>query len=95
MPFVQQTPRVFTRQNVEALNPNQFGVYGLFRQGVWVYVGKGDIRQRLLNHLNGDNPCISRERPTHWVDEVISGDPSEREKQLIQELTPVCNQRVG
>jgi hypothetical protein len=56
MPFVQQTPRIFNRENVEALNPNQLGVYGLFKQGKWIHVGKGDIRQRLLAHLNGDNP---------------------------------------
>jgi hypothetical protein len=95
MPFVQQTPRIFNRQNVEALNPNQYGVYGLFKPGKWIYVGKGDIRQRLLAHLNGDNPCITQDAPTHWVDEVISGDPSSREKQLILELQPSCNQKVG
>jgi hypothetical protein len=95
MPFVQQTPRVYSRENVSALNPNQNGVYGLFKQGTWVYVGKGDIRQRLLDHLNGDNPCITRQAPTHWVDEIVQGDPSNREKQLILELTPACNQKVG
>ncbi len=95
MAFVQQASQAFTRLNIEALRTDQFGVYGLFKQGVWIYVGKGDIRQRLLDHLNGDNPCISNQQPTHWVDEVISGDPSEREKQLIQELRPICNQRVG
>jgi len=95
MPFIQQTPRFFTRGNIEALNPNQFGVYGLFREGVWVYVGQGDIRDRLLKHLNGDNPCISREKPTYWVDELVVGDASLKEKQLIAELKPYCNQRLG
>jgi hypothetical protein len=77
------------------LKPNLNGVYGLFKQGTWVYVGKGDIRQRLLDHLNGDNPCITRQAPTDWVAEVIQGDPTNREKQLISELNPVCNQKVG
>lgn len=95
MPFVQQTPRSFNRQNIEALNLNQNGVYGLFKQGEWIYVGKGDIRARLLAHLNGDNPCITRKAPTHWVDEVVAGDPSNREKTLIVELQPSCNQKVG
>jgi excinuclease UvrABC nuclease subunit len=95
MPFPQQQPRLFTRASVESLNPNQIGVYGIFRQGTWLYVGKGDIRQRLLNHLNGDNPSIIREQPTHWVDEVTIGDPSLREKQLIAEFQPICNQRLG
>ena len=95
MPFVQQTPRLFSRQNIETLNPGQVGVYGLFTQGSWVYVGKGDIRQRLLDHLNGDNPCITRQAPTHWVDEVTPRDPSVRERQLILEFQPACNLRVG
>ena len=95
MSFTQQTPSLFTRQIIELLNDGQIGVYGLFKQGVWVYVGKGDIRQRLLDHLSGDNPRITRQVPTHWVAELTFGDPSARERQLILELQPVCNQRVG
>lgn len=95
MPFAPQTPRQFNKFNVESLKLNQNGVYGIFRQGQWIYVGKGDIRQRLLDHLNGDNPYIIRKNPTHWVDEVIASDPSNREKQLIIELNPSCNQKIG
>lgn len=96
MPFVSQNPRAFTKQNVEALNPNQYGVYGIYRQSQWIYIGKGDIRTRLLNHLGGDNPCILRAGPTHWVDELhVEPAMSAREKQLILECNPSCNQRVG
>lgn len=96
MPFPKQTARLYTRANVEALNPNQNGVYGLYNKSDWVYVGKSnDIRGRLLDHLNGDNPCIIREKPTHWVDVVIQGVPSAREQQLILELKPTCNKKVG
>lgn len=97
MPFVQQTSRIFTLQNIEAINEGQLGVYGLFKSGEWVYVGKGDIRNRLLSHLRGDNPCIIQKRPTHWVDEVIpnSFQRDQREKELIIELGPSCNERVG
>jgi len=95
MPFPKQEPRAFTVSNVEALNANQIGVYGLFRQDTWIYIGKGDIRQRLLDHLNGDNPCILQEEPTHWVDLVTEGDPSQREKELIAEFDPICNERIG
>ena len=97
MPFKQQQPRIYTRTNVEMFNPGQIGVYGLLKQGRWVewiYVGKGDIRQRLLDHLNGDNPCITKSGPTHWVAEV-TGDYDNREKTLIVELDPTCNQKVG
>jgi hypothetical protein len=79
---------------IETLNPNQLGVYGLFKQGQWIYIGKGDIRQRLLDHLNGDNPCITRQAPTHFVAEVTPS-MDERERQLISEFQPTCNQRIG
>ena len=94
MPFPQQEPGLFTRDGTEKLDPNQYGCYGLFRQNFWVYIGKGDIRARLLDHFNGDNPCITRERPTHWVAELTE-NADEREKELILEFQPVCNQRVG
>jgi hypothetical protein len=94
MPFVEQTPRPFTKADVESVNPNQMGVYGLFKQGEWIYVGKGDIRERLLAHFNGDNPCITRRAPDHWVGEVTKNYDN-REKELILELTPTCNQKVG
>lgn len=94
MPFPEQTPTAFNRQNIETLDPNQHGCYGLYRDGRWIYVGKGDIRDRLSKHYNGDNSCITLEGPTHWVD-VVTADMDTEEKRLILELTPACNQRVG
>ena len=94
MPFQQQTARTFTRANIEAIRPGQMGVYGLFKPNTQIYVGSGDIRDRLLAHFNGDNPCITSEQPTHWVDEVTA-DYIQREKDLILELSTACNQRVG
>lgn len=94
MPFPQQTPRQFNRANIEALNPGQNGCYGLYKQGLWIYVGRGDIRARLLAHLNGDNPSITRAKPTHWVD-VVTPNAIAMEKTLILELGPLCNQKVG
>ncbi len=96
MAFPNQTPRVFNEFNVKAINPNQLGVYGIFRDGQWIYVGQGDIRARLLAHLNGDNSRILAAGPTHWVDEVCMEQLIDvREKQLILELAPLCNQKVG
>jgi hypothetical protein len=94
MPFPKQTPRPFTRSDVESLTPNQLGCYGLFAPDLWIYVGKGDIRQRLLDHLNGDNDCIKKSKPTQWVG-VVTNDMDAEEKRLIRELGPCCNQRVG
>ena len=95
MPFTAQTPRPYNKADVESLTPNQNGVYGIFKGNICIYVGKGDIRQRLLAHLNNDNPCITKQQPTTWVGEKLNGDPSAREKELILELNPVCNQKVG
>ncbi len=94
MAFPTTTGRAFTQANIEALTSGQMGCYGLFKRRQWIYIGKGDIRQRLLDHLNGDNLCITREKPTHWVD-VVTNDMDAREKALIQELGPICNMRVG
>jgi len=95
MPFINQNPRPYTRDNIEALAPNQNGVYGIFNDTHWIYVGKGDIRERMLAHFDGDNPCINNNFPTRWVAEKWTSDPSEREKELILELRPSCNRRVG
>ena len=94
MPFTEQTPRPYTHEDVEKLAKDQMGCYGIFREGVWIYVGSGDIRQRLLDHLNGDNPCIVQQNPTLYVADVLA-DYKEREKQLIDEYAPICNQRRG
>lgn len=94
MPFPQQDPKPFNKVGIEWLKPGQFGCYGVFRQGAWIYVGRGDIRARLLSHLNGDNPRITRESPTHFV-AVVTSDEENRERELILELNPIANRRVG
>lgn len=95
MPFPQQEPRAFTRQSILNLNPGQEGCYGLYvANSHWVYVGRGGIRDRLLAHVDGDNSCINRERPTHFVTVVTPYSETE-EKKLIGELNPRCNLRVG
>jgi hypothetical protein len=94
MAFPPQTPRLFTKAAIEVLNPNQNGVYGIFREGCWIYVGRGDIRARLLSHVAGNNPAITAQRPTHFVASVTQNDVA-LERQLILELEPVANQKVG
>lgn len=94
MPFPQQNPLAFTRANIENLNPNQLGCYGLYIQGEWIYIGRGDIRQRLLDHLNGDNDLITYAAPTHFVT-AVSANPEALERDLIRECNPRCNRKVG
>jgi len=97
MPFVEQDPRLYTREGILALDPGQTGVYGIFNATTWIYVGKAeDLRERLLEHLNGDNPCITRYSPTKFVGEKVQlSNLDAREKELIRELSPVCCKRVG
>jgi hypothetical protein len=94
MPFPDQQPRPFTKPEVQKLHVGQRGCYGLFNSSVWIYVGMGDIRSRLLAHLNGDDSCITQWAPTHFVQEITT-NMDEREKELIRELSPKCNMRVG
>jgi hypothetical protein len=94
MPFPTQTPQPFTRAGIEWLGPDQYGCYGIFREGLWIYVGKGDLRANLLAHFNGDNPDILKHAPTHYVT-LVSSNADALEKQLIVELKPVANKRVG
>ena len=49
-------------------------------------MGRGDIRQRLLDHINGDNPCITRNAPTHWVDEVTSNAEAREKDDLVANI---------
>jgi len=98
MPFVKQESREFSNKNVEILNPNQSGIYGIFNTESWIYIGKAeDIRKRLLEHLNGDNPCILKYSNLSWVGEVINDQKKreDREKELILELDPTCNRKIG
>lgn len=86
--------RPYTKVDIESLTENQIGVYGIFNASRWIYVGKGDIRVNMLKHLNGDNACINRQMPTGWKAE-LNPNPTLREKELILELKPICNERVG
>jgi hypothetical protein len=94
VPFNDGNAKPFNRPTIMLLAPNQTGCYGLFNLTGCVYVGRGDIRQRLLDHLNGDNSCITRHNPTYWLHEVTWNDEA-RERQLILEYQPTCNLRVG
>lgn len=93
MPFEYEM-RSYTRENILTLKPNQNGVYGIFNDNLAVYIGSGDMRERLLAHLDGDNRCIIRHSPNFWTAEVFSGDPTRREGELIREYRPVCNKAV-
>ena len=86
--------RPYTKAYIVTLGHNHNGVYGIFKDSTALYIGTGDIRERMVAHVNGDNPCITRNVPTHWTAELLSGDPKPREDVLIREYVPICNQTV-
>ena len=92
MPFPHQGSRPFNRRGIEVLKRGQNGVYGIFNAIGCIYVGRGNIREQLLAQLAGigDGACILRNRPTHYVVELIRTGAA-RQRQLIAEFDPVCN----
>jgi len=94
MPFTGKFNQ-FNRIELLVITMNQRGVYGLFSGNTCIYIGSGDIRKRLFDHLNGDNPCITKHQPNKWVGEVFEGDPAELEAHLIKEYDPICNRQTG
>ena len=91
MGFAQQYTRPFTQEGVSQLKLAPYGVYGISAGPTWVYVGKGNIRERLLGHLKGDNACIRSQRPTHYVFEITeTSNAGSRQRELIVELSPIC-----
>ena len=94
MPFDNDKPWMFNRETIESFNAGQPGVYAIYNAQEWIYIGRGDIRHRLLNHFGGDLPSIGTHSPTHFRFEVTA-DAINREKQLLREYAPACNPRMG
>jgi len=93
MPW-QGTLYTFNRSTVIASGPRWAGVYALWRDDRWIYIGQSEnIFDRLLEHLSADDDCITRERPSGFGFELIADALAReaREGELIRELLPVCN----
>ena len=90
---LQETYFHYNRESVIAHVPAAAGVYALWSQDVWIYVGEStDIRARLLDHLSNGNECIRRARPRAFGFELIE-DPVERiarQAALISDVLPIC-----
>ena len=96
MPWNNPNSYPFNQQGVMQA-PARSGVYALYTSQQWIYVGESnDIQRRLLEHLRGDNPCITRSRPTSFSYELCDENQRvARQNQLIVELRPTCNQMLG
>ena len=81
--------------SILARAPAQGGVYALFKDGVWIYIGEtGDIRSRLLQHLNGDDHCITTNAPAAFQFELVKANQrvARQHHLILAALKPVCNQ---
>ena len=98
MPWNGTTGFPFNRQSVTASAPEASGVYALFNNGIWVYIGEAqNIKDRLLQHLTKSHSLlIERANPQWFAWELVFGVYRiARQNQLILELKPSSNQRLG
>lgn len=82
----------FDRVTVESHAPDRYGVYTLFRGDKCIYVGRGIVREKLLGHLAGNDPCIARQKPTLWYSITSSANLPGLQTLLIGELKPLCRE---
>jgi len=96
VPFPPGNSFPLTVNSVRAHAPNCSGVYGIFNQSQWIYVGESsDIQRRLLAHIEDTEASLKRFHPTGFSFEPQSGALREaRRHTLIQEL-PVQVQPAG
>ena len=97
MPFGNHGNRAFTATSVEKNAPSASGVYGLSNAREWIYVGECDnVKAKLMAHLRETKTLLSEQSPTGFTYEFCAhGDRIARQNQLVLELAPVCNRRLG
>ena len=88
MRFPPQTPMPLDRATVEMIDEGQRGCYGLLEGKEIVFIGSGDIRERLLAHLNGEG--LGERRPTHWIG-VVTPRCEAVVAELLAEYSPPGN----
>jgi hypothetical protein len=86
----------FDREAILRFAPTGSGVYGLANE-TWIYAGESNgIQLRLLEHLAGDNACITGNAPTQFSWELwLQKQRFARQNEVIVEFSPTCNQRAG
>jgi excinuclease UvrABC nuclease subunit len=98
MPWTGSGRFSFTESAILATAPRSSGIYALFNEGQWIYIGEGqDIEARLLQHRrDSHNQCVNRYSPAYFAFEAVEEwRRVSRQDQLILELRPLCNMRLG
>jgi excinuclease UvrABC nuclease subunit len=92
MPFENQ-PYPWSRDSIVENVPRRSGVYGLY-SALWIYIGEADdLRERFMEHFNGDSRCTRRYVPTYFVFELIDNRTgrASRYRELVRQHGPICN----
>jgi hypothetical protein len=93
VPWGNPTSYTFSRASVLLNAPERSGVYVLYSKTTWVYIGEGEnIREQLLQHLDGPNACVSVFPDLTFSYELIpSPRRAWRQDELVSGLRPICN----
>ena len=93
MPFPEQPRRPFVAAEIDKLPPAPRGVYGLFNEAGCVFVGKGNLRERLRLHLkpgySEEAQCVRKNAPTYFLIEETENFVV-RHMGLTVEYAPKC-----
>jgi hypothetical protein len=93
VPFPDQPRCPFTPEEIARVPEGKRGVYGLFNEAGCVFVGKGNLRERLLLHLKPgyteEARCIRKAAPTYFLFEVTENFVV-RHMGLAVEYAPQC-----
>ena len=83
------------RTGVMRYAPETSGVYGLRREGAWIYIGQSpNIRKGLLKYLAGQMPYVLQFQPNTFVFEPCAPRKRvERQRELAQRYHPTCNKK--
>ncbi|PYN89024.1 MAG: hypothetical protein DMD87_07555 [Candidatus Rokuibacteriota bacterium] len=97
MPWKNPNSYPFSMAAVVLNAPPESGVYALRSGTTWVYIGEtGDVLAQLVQHLNGNNVCITMHADLSFSFELVPPIVrSWRLDDLVRELRPVCNPPVG
>jgi len=98
MPWNGSGRNNFNQASVTMNAPTHSGVYALFNDGHWIYIGESlNVRDRLLQHLrDSHSDCIKQAAPQYFAWELTTATYRvQRQDQLILEMHPTCNQRLG
>jgi excinuclease UvrABC nuclease subunit len=88
----------FNRATIAASAPEASGVYALFNEGIWLYIGEAqNIKERLLQHLtNSHNTDVTKSNPQWFAYELVAPVYRvARQDSLIGACRPSCNKRLG